>query len=668
MVRHKSEKDSLIGLGDKLSGEHLNAGKHRIRNRILMALAVLLLVGILYFAFFVSGTGAKYGFVNVSRKDLKESVEVTGNVEAGATINLSFREAGQVDKINYAVGAKLKKDDVIANLKNRDQQLQVSQARANLAGARANLNQKVAGSTNEDIKIAQAGVDKANAAAEKTSIDYNNAKLELDLIRQKYAQAEKTAQLQVDDAKSKYDYALKNQNNTGLTQDQSIERAKQDLEAQLYSTASQIQQSLIDLKAIIVNDGNSVLGGDVTRLDPYENTEANTIYQEVKTAFDPMYEKLKSATGYTPDQLKAYAVQEQNLVTQLLEAQKLTTDELSVLLPSATLTSAQISGFKAGISADSNSISASLAGLNLKYQAILDALLGVNTSSDTQNSAVSTAKNLYDQAVQNLEQVKINDQVDLNSREANIRSLQAQYSIAKADIESAQANLDQVKAGPRAVDIAFLKTEVAAGQIAVSLAEEALEKTLLRAPLNGELSRRNINEGEDVTSSSSAAAASGQGVFEMISSDKSKINAEIAEVDIGKIHVGDKAEITLDAVGSQTIFDGTIAQIDPVQTVIQDVVFYKAEVVIDTVDPRIKPGMTANISIVLNKSDNALTIPEKAVQTDGTKKYVRILQSDNTVKNVYIETGIHDLQGNIEIKSGLSDGQQIILQTINGRG
>ena len=666
MLKDKSEKDALIGLGDKLSGEHLNAGKNRVRNRILMILAVLILGAILYFVFFANNSGTKYEFVNVSRKDLKESVEVTGNVEAGATINLSFRASGQIDKINFAAGTKLKKGDIIANLKNRDQQLQVDQAKANLSGAQANLNQKLAGSTNEDKKIAQAGVDRANAAAEKTSIDYDNAKRELTLIKQKYAQSEKTAQLQVDDAKSKYDYALKNQSNTGMTQDQAIETAKKDLEAQLYSTGSQIQQSLINLKAIIYDDGYSALGPDVKRLDPYKNTLANNLYNEVKNEFDPMYAKLKNTTGYLPDQLKAYAVQEQNLITKLLEAQKLATDELSVLSVSGTLSSVQLSSFKSGISADSNSLSSSLAGLNLKYQAILNALLGVDTSSDTQNSAVSSAKNFYDQAVQNLEEVKINDQVDLNSREANIRSLQAQYSIAKADIESAQASSDQVKAGPRSVDIAFLKTEVLARQIAVSLAEESLEKTLLRAPLDGQLSRKNIDEGEEVISSSSAAATSGQALFEMISSDKFKINAEIAEVDIGKIQVGDKADIILDAIGDETKFDGTIAQIDPVQTVIQDVVFYKAEVVIDTLDSRIKPGMSANIDIVLNKVDQVLTIPEKAIQTEGGQKFVRVLDGVK-VKNINVETGIRDLQGNIEIKSGLSEGQQIILRTLNGR-
>ena len=123
----------------------------------------------------------------------------------------------------------------------------------------------------------------------------------------------------------------------------------------------------------------------------------------------------------------------------------------------------------------------------------------------------------------------------------------------------------------------------------------------------------------------------------------------------------------MDAVGGDSVFEGTITRIDPVQTVIQDVVFYKAEVLVESEDERIKPGMTATVEIVLRRADGAVTLPEKAVQREGGKSFVRILE-DGRVKNVDVETGIRDLQGNLEIKSGVVEGQEVILRTINGRG
>lgn len=225
--------------------------------------------------------------------------------------------------------------------------------------------------------------------------------------------------------------------------------------------------------------------------------------------------------------------------------------------------------------------------------------------------------------------------------------------------------MEQKKVGPRAVDVAFYRTQVTVNQVAVALAEEAVEKTLLRAPIDGVLSRRNIEVGEDVQSAS-VTASIGEGAFEMIDDNKFKIDAEIAEVDINKLKVGDKATITLDAVGDETTFSGTISKIDPVETIIQDVVFYKAEVVIDDRDDRIKPGMTADVGIVLREALGAVSVPEKAVQTEDGRRFVRMLDGEN-IKNIDVEVGIRDLQGNLEIKSGLKEGDEIILRTLNGR-
>ncbi|MCC7432930.1 efflux RND transporter periplasmic adaptor subunit [Candidatus Peregrinibacteria bacterium] len=663
MAKEKNNEE-LLGLGEKLSEERLSQNKKRSWKKIAMIAGVLGLAAIIYFGFLSSSGGSKYEFVKVAKKDLRESVEITGNVEAGATIALSFRDSGQVEEINFDTSDKVKKGDIIASLNNRDQELRLQQAKVNLQAAQANLNERLAGSTSQEVKIAEAGVKQSEAAADKISIDWDNAKKELELIKKKYFQDEKKAQLLVDDAKTKYEFALKNQGNTSLTQDLAVETAKKDLEAQLYSTANQIQSSLINLKGVIIDDGNSLMPEDIKRLDFKIVSVARDDYYDAKKKFEPMYEQLKSASNYTPDQLEEFSVIEQQVVTNLLHGQKMALDALAVLPPSTTLSENELSQIKANLIADSSALSSSYGALNLRYQAILDAQLGLTTSGDSQTSQVSSAKNVYDQQLQTFEQTKIDHQVDLNAREANIRSLEAQYKIQLADIESAKATLDQRKVGPRAVDVAYLRAQVAASGISVALAEEALEKTLLRAPVDGILSRKNIDVGEDAVSSASLSARE-EGVFEMISDQKFKIDAEIAEVDIGKIKVGTKVEIKLDAVGEE-IFPGVIAKIDPVQTVIQDVVFYKAEVLIDSQDARIKPGMTADVEIVINEKKDVLTVPDKAIQNDNGKKYVRELV-DKKVKNIDIETGIRDLQGNQEVKGGLKEGQEIILRTINGR-
>ena len=91
----------------------------------------------------------------------------------------------------------------------------------------------------------------------------------------------------------------------------------------------------------------------------------------------------------------------------------------------------------------------------------------------------------------------------------------------------------------------------------------------------------------------------------------------------------------------------------------------KASVVIDSDDERIKPGMTANVEIVLNEALNALSLPERSVQRDNGTRYVRVQKADKQVEKVDVITGIRSLSGDIELKSGITEGTEVILRTIN---
>ena len=190
--------------------------------------------------------------------------------------------------------------------------------------------------------------------------------------------------------------------------------------------------------------------------------------------------------------------------------------------------------------------------------------------------------------------------------------------------------------------------------------QQNFDKTLLKAPINGILTRKNIEAGEQYTFQANQDFVP---IFEMISDQKLKIDANIAEANIEKVKVGDKAQIKLDAIPGK-IFNGIITSIDPVETKIQDVVFYKATVIITDKDERIKPGMTADVIIVLHTANNVLTIPERALVQKNGKSYIRIFKNDQ-IKNVEVTTGISNLNGDIEIKNGLIEGQQIIVNSLN---
>src|SRR5581483_10901237 len=97
------------------------------------------------------------------------------------------------------------------------------------------------------------------------------------------------------------------------------------------------------------------------------------------------------------------------------------------------------------------------------------------------------------------------------------------------------------------------------------------------------------------------------------SDTKFQIDANIAEADIAKVALGQKATVTLDAYGPDVVFNATVIKIDPAETIVDGVPTYKTTFQFDTPDDRIKSGMTANIDIQGDSHTDVLAVPERAV-------------------------------------------------------
>ncbi|HTK60684.1 MAG TPA: hypothetical protein VL283_05790, partial [Candidatus Baltobacteraceae bacterium] len=141
--------------------------------------------------------------------------------------------------------------------------------------------------------------------------------------------------------------------------------------------------------------------------------------------------------------------------------------------------------------------------------------------------------------------------------------------------------------------------------------------------------------------------------------DVYEITADVPETDVAKLAAGLKAEITLDAYGDGVKFDGTLTSIDTAQTVIQDVVYYKTRFLLDAQGKEIRAGMTANVKIVAQERDDVLAVPQRALRQDGERS-VRVLENGQEVKKVVV-VGLFGDDGMVEIVSGLSGGEQVIL-------
>ena len=150
-------------------------------------------------------------------------------------------------------------------------------------------------------------------------------------------------------------------------------------------------------------------------------------------------------------------------------------------------------------------------------------------------------------------------------------------------------------------------------------------------------------------------------LFSLISDTSFEIESKVPESDIAKISLGDKAKITLDAYGSDVIFEGRVTAIDPAETVVDNVPTYKVTLHFMKDDSRIKSGMTANIDIATGQKTDVLVVPQRAVITKDAKKFITLSNADKTTREVLVATGLRGSDGTVEIVEGVKEGDVIVV-------
>ena len=294
------------------------------------------------------------------------------------------------------------------------------------------------------------------------------------------------------------------------------------------------------------------------------------------------------------------------------------------------------------------------AGQNLQeIQKILNNVAGVvngynsttladDTVYQSYRTDILTARTNVDAALSGITAAK----TSLSAAEANI-------SATSGVLKTTQDQLAAAVAPARQSDAAVYIARINQAQAAATLVEEQVKDLTISAPLPGLVAKTNGNPGEIV--------GPGTIVISLIPNGTLEVKLNVSEDTITGVKVGQKAVITLDALGSQQL-TGKITGIEPAGTIIAGAVYYQTTVMLDQVNPLIRPDMTANALIETAIHNNVLIVPMSAVQTSGNTIFIQVLQGQKAVqKNV--QTGIKSNNGMVEIVSGLEDGDLVILGT-----
>ncbi len=599
------------------------------RKRVWALILVVLVVGGMVYKRSTVPKGPFYDTQPVTQGPLKQTVEATGQVVPQARIDLSFKNGGKVTFVSTTVGMPVKKGDVLAQVDRTDAELGARRASATVSLALANLRAREAGETAESIRIAQAGVDQARASLQKAQNDLESTKRS---VEDEYA----VSVIAVDTAQRALDNALN-------SNDQTVVDAYVSLRQSLQNALGPIQGSLADGDTLVGVDNQSenwryslTFGaGDTASLQ-----NARTTYPLAKTTREQASQAVNGLTAQaTQAQIREAATRVKDALEKTQRYLDFVQRALTATVASANFSASEIASKKALIDGDRVTIGAQLSTVSGALQTATSVELSRTTSLDQLKNALETAKT-------NLRLAETN-------RGSKVRAAESAVQLQTAALASAQASLDQRKAPPRAVDLAALRAQVQDAQTAYTQALERLNDTQIVAPVDGVISEVVPKVGEQ--------AMAGSKMISMIAEEKFTIEALIPEADIAKVTTGQSATITLDAFGDAQPFMGSITAEYPDQTKVQDAIYYKAIVAIDTQGKDVKPGMTADVTVLTaERPSSTISIPTRAVRQVNGESQVQVLVNGVKEDRVVV-TGMRADEARTEIISGVSLDEQVIV-------
>jgi HlyD family secretion protein len=241
------------------------------------------------------------------------------------------------------------------------------------------------------------------------------------------------------------------------------------------------------------------------------------------------------------------------------------------------------------------------------------------------------------------------------------QELFARKTSSQADLDQAVANLHQAEAN------------VKIKQGALDKAKADLEHCTITSPIDGVVISRSVDVGQTVAASLQAP------VIFQIANDltKMQIDSNVAEADVGVVEVGQDVDFTVDAFPMRT-FHGKVVQVRNAPITVQNVVTYDTVIGLSNPDLKLKPGMTANVSIIVAHKDNVLQIKNAALRYRPAEATPAEIRSKSPVsagaqrrvgrerqtseRTVYVLSGGQPKPA--QIKTGISDG--IVTEVVEG--
>lgn len=627
--------------------------------KAIIILAIFFLLGTILIIVLAKKNSSSdiYTTQEAKKINLVQTVSETGLIKTPKLYDLSFEQGGKISKILTEIGQTVKKGELLAELDHSSLDIKLSQAQASLEIARANLTKIQRGATAVELAVYQANYNKAKAGHDSALIDLQKYKTTL---AENTAQAQKT----VDDLEDNTSYTV-------TTYEQAVDTAQSNLtnakityqkaiddSVSISLTSSEAQISLINNA---LDQINTIL--DNSDIEDYLSVKNKTYLADAERAYNQAEEMLTSVIANTsiaknnPDKnvVSSLLVEVQNNLNKTYLSLSNMFSALENSVTSSSFSSTQLDALKATINTQISIINASISSVQSISQSLDSAILAYNTNVDAANNALAQAKANLDNA---LTSAKNNLANVINGGEQQLATIQARVDSANKSLTVSQAELNKIQSPARAEDLSLYKAQLQQANSELDSIKNQIEKSKLSAPASGTITKLNYEEGEQYIL--------GRPIITLIPENNFEVKVDVSEADITKVKLNDKAVITLDALSSDQELFGTVSFIEPAETIIQDVIYYKVTITFNKNNQYIdlvKPGMTANADITTAKKSNVIAVPGRAIiDKSGEGKFVKTYDN-NILEEKKVETGLIADGGLVEITSGIVEGDKVITFT-----
>ena len=256
-----------------------------------------------------------------------------------------------------------------------------------------------------------------------------------------------------------------------------------------------------------------------------------------------------------------------------------------------------------------------------------------------------------------------------------VAKARVQLTRAKADLKFQQQSLARKERGFRlgvvpgvAADearqqTALARLQVRAARVDLSVARDHRREMRLTAPIAGTVIRRNIEPGETVRPGVEVSPEL-ESLMTIADLSRLRVTVELNQVDVAKVQVGQRVSLVLDALPKET-FQAELSRIAAASTRKpgKDFDVFPVEALLTGPDPRIKPGMTADVRIHVSEKPDVVSLPLESVRREEGKAFVkRVIAGERgeTTERVQVTLGVEN-DRRVEVVSGINVGERVLI-------